>query len=156
MSLVKGDNSYGDLQGFRDFAEARNITIPQDDPDAEILLVKALDYLFTITWQGIKTDPEQTLDWPRRGVWAHGRPVEADHIPSAIETAQYALAAAAQDADLMPVASGPVVRRRRVGPIEREFAVKDGDIHRGIYLPFVDGLLAPYKAQADIMKVMRG
>ena len=45
---VEGANSFVTVEECRAFAEARGLTLPVDDSDVEILLIKAVDYLNSI------------------------------------------------------------------------------------------------------------
>lgn len=93
-------NSYGDVAGLLAFASGRGYDVPEDA--AEALLLQAVDYLDLHSWAGQPTDPDQPLAWPRKGVVVARRVLPDSSIPKQLITAQYRLAIAAQDMELMP------------------------------------------------------
>lgn len=56
-------------------------------------LITATRMLETVTWQGQKTNPLQTLAWPRSGVIdRYGQPVDSSVVPTDIKNGQIELA----------------------------------------------------------------
>jgi hypothetical protein len=92
MALTVGTNSYISVADadvyFSERLHSANWT-NAEDTDKEASLIQAtrmLDNLFT--WVGTITDPDQSLDWPRTGVYdENGRLIESDVIPVQIEQA---------------------------------------------------------------------
>jgi hypothetical protein len=92
MSLVVGTNSYIDVTNadlyFAERLHSVNWT-GAETADKEKALIQAtgmIDDLFD--WPGTVTDEDQSLGWPRTGVYdCEGREVDPDTIPDAIEKA---------------------------------------------------------------------
>jgi len=122
---VSGATSYATLAQIRAFATARGVTsVPTVDADAEVLAIKAMDYLEGLRgrYQGSKSDAAQALQFPRYGLYLDGSPVDADTIPAELLNAQCELAIAAITTDLAPQGDGRVVTKEQVGPLVTEYA----------------------------------
>lgn len=109
------------------------------------LLRQATDYMaiYTPQWQGSRAVSGQALDWPRQGVEAFDECVGADLVPLAVVRACAVLALKASAGPLAPDL-GPRVKRRKVGPIETEYADYSPESKRYVS---VDRMLAPYLTQ---------
>lgn len=136
MALIKEDgtgvpnaDTYADVSDLIAYAAKRGITLPEDDADKEILLVKAMDYLQSLDlhYMGYRVNGvDQTLLWPRSGVYFNGTLFGDDKIPAELVKVQLVLAVAAKDINFFPNASGiaRVASRKTIGPITIEY--KDG------------------------------
>ena len=125
-SGVVGANSYIDVATAQAYATARGVTLPSEDADVEVLLVKAMDYIESLRnrYQGERTYTSVTnnLVWPRIGVYVDGERIASDVVPQLVKDAQAQLAMDAQNADLMPTGAGREVIRERVeGAVEVEY-----------------------------------
>lgn len=99
-------------------------------PDArlEVLLRQATTYMlgaYGPIWKGARAVPSQALDWPRSGVVLYeGTTAEqavADNVvPQAVKDCCALLATKANARPLLPDGS-QLVKRVKIGPIEREF-----------------------------------
>jgi len=117
-SIVAGSNSYITEAELTAYASDRGVTIAGTPAE---LILKATDYLETLSYKGNRYTKEQSLQWPRSNVWIDGFSVEVDEIPEDLKTAQLALALEI-DAGNDPLA--PVERatkKEKVDVIEVEY-----------------------------------
>jgi hypothetical protein len=148
---VANAQSYVQATDVRAFAAARGIPVPSDTTEGtaeiEAKLISAMDYLETnICYQGIKTDSDQELSWPRKNVVIEGSSYPDNRIPKNLRLAQIRLAIEALNgAELLPTLSGRAedyVVKEKVGPIETEFADPSGFSGLATFTA-VDALLKP-------------
>lgn len=118
--------------------------------DKEMALRRAtawIDATYEGRWGGWrKNGRDQALSWPRYGVYdAEGFVVAFDAIPAEIRnaTCQAAARELAKPGALAPdVVSGTIARRKKVGPLEVEYAGSGGAYEMVPTLTVVDGILA--------------
>lgn len=111
---VTGANSYVTEAELTTYATARGITITGD---TEELLIKAMDYLESLEYKGIKVAFDQALQWPRADVYIDDYLVDIDEIPYELKKAEYEVALSI-DAGVDPLAN--ITRLKdsvSVGPI---------------------------------------
>lgn len=77
-SLVPNANSYASEANLIAFAAARNITLVGNPTT---LLILAMDYIDILVYKGTKRSRDQTLQWPRFGVYIDGYPIDATFMP---------------------------------------------------------------------------
>lgn len=124
-SNVANANSYVTLDEIRDFAQARNETMPSDDAALEGMAIQAMDYLEGLRskYQGKKTYSDQPLQWPRSGVLIDCASWPEDKIPKELKNAQCQLCIEQLTfPDLSPSSDGFAVSREKVDVIEVEYA----------------------------------
>lgn len=135
-AIVTGANSYVTLTEARAYATLRGVTLPASDPAAEILAIKAMDYLEGQRnyYQGTKVDKDQPLQWPRTDVVVEGFDVEEDEIPTILKNAQCQLIMDVfSGLDLQPNGTGREVVREKVGEIETEYAKTGSGVLQPIF-----------------------
>lgn len=135
-------NSYSDLTFIRAYNTARGRVADSgawSDALAEGQAIQAMDYLESLSYQGFRTyGLEQPLSWPRENVILEGEYWPNDAIPTMLKNAQAELAWQAKSGvKLFPTVTGQAVKRRKIGPIEREFFGPEA----GPYMPAVDAWL---------------
>ena len=146
MALVVGTDTYATDDQLEAYALARGITLTGD---AEVLLVKAMDYLESRTYKGEKTDDDQPLQWPRSGVYlSNGNATPSDTVPADIVNAQCQLACDADRFEL--IGSGASVKSKTVGDVSVTYA--DGSRQFSV---LAGNILAPYLAAAGFSWVTR-
>lgn len=92
-TVVTGANSYIDIPEAKAFAAARGVDLGNDDVVTEQRLLIAMDYLESLNYKGVRTEPdEQLLSWPRTGVTFDGRTFGDRVIPNQLKSAQAQLA----------------------------------------------------------------
>lgn len=128
--------SYVSLAEFKAYVEARGFAFTA----TEAMLVKAMDYLETLKFVGIKAFDSQALAFPRKILTSDVAPY---YIPAKLKAAECQLAiAVAQGVDLMPTRGATsFVKREKVGPIETEYSETVGTFQTPEF-PIVDSLLA--------------
>lgn len=152
-SNVANANSYVDLTYLGSYAEKRGLVLPQTQTDKEIYLLRAMDYLEArrMDYQGIKTNVDQALQWPRDGVEIDCEPVAKDSIPVALKNAQCQLVVEQQKrTPLYPKArtssSEGYVTEKTIGPLTKKFAFGGAGaapMNKPIEIPTVEVFLHP-------------
>ncbi|MBB4798009.1 hypothetical protein HNP32_001733 [Brevundimonas bullata] len=145
--------AYGSDSGFTAWLALNGLTLPAGAPVAAILRQRGSQYLDGVYssrfWGAPTLGIAQERAWPRAGAKAYGQDIPDDIIPVAVENASYA--AAYQEAikpgslSVSATATG-AVKRKKIGPIEKEFFEGSGDVIADgtLKLSAVEGLLAPY------------
>lgn len=145
--------AYGSDSGFTAWLALNGLSLPAGAPDAAILRQRGSQYVdgvYGSRFWGVPTGGfAQERAWPRTDAKAYGQAIPDDTIPVAVEQASYA--AAHQEAikpgslSVSATATG-AVKRKKIGPIEKEFFEGSGDVIADgtLKLSAVEGLLAPY------------
>jgi hypothetical protein len=135
------------------FALLRGVTI-EDAEASDVFLVKAMDYLRCKVYRGAPVSVEQGTPFPRLA-YRDDDPnnsllFPSDTVPAKLKRAQLLLSvAAAEGATLQVVASaGQLLKRRKVGPMEREY--EEGSFDSEAVVPGVADLLYPYLSNPGI------
>lgn len=121
--------NYGTEEGLADYAAETGATVPAGDVLPALVRASAyIDGRYGLRFAGSRAGGyAQELAWPRTGAMtAEGFSVPADEIPAAVERATYeaALRELASPGSLTPdYTASAVVKRKKVGPIEKEYAV---------------------------------
>lgn len=141
-SLVTGAQSYVSVAELNAYAMARGITI---DGDPEQLLLKAMDYLETLQYIGLKRTRDQGLQWPRANVFIDAYDFPDHEIPQELKNGQIEVALA-EDAGNGPMqVITPGVKRERFDVFETEYQDNvsnnniDPSITRALYKLLVGG-----------------
>lgn len=141
-SGVPDANSYRDETDLLAYAAARGVTLT----DVEVKAIKAMDYIesFREQFQGAKTDPLQSLQWPRAGVAIDCVAIADDFMPVELGDAQAQLMMALEDGiELVPnVEGGQFAIREKVGPLEVAYS-DSVNVSQQPKFRVVDQLLAP-------------
>lgn len=131
-----------------EFGALRGATIP-DDATSDVHLIHAMDALALYDFVGAPVNADQGTPFPRIA-YVNGYPEDgllfpSDEVPAPVKRAQLLLALASFKGTplLAPVAAGPTLKRRKVGPMEREYFSAGTDTAVAM-IPGVDELLRPY------------
>lgn len=117
-------DSYASAEDLAMYAVKFGAVIPAEVPAQEALLRRAALAMDGMTWKGRKTNSEQALSWPRRGVELD-REIKPDYyLPARIQYGQMALAAEIHTDDVDPIEKrkGAVTLERVEGAVTREYA----------------------------------
>lgn len=116
--------SYASAADLVMYAGKFGVTIPADEPAQEALLRRAALAMDGMTWKGRKSNSEQALSWPRRGVELDYEIKPDNYLPARIQYGQMALAAEIHTDDIDPVdqRQGAVIRERVEGAVDVEYA----------------------------------
>lgn len=126
-SIVSGANSYVSEADLTAFATARGITLVADEDE---LLIKAMDYIESLDFQGIKVSRDQSLQWPRAYVTIDQYNFPSNAIPNELKNGLCQVAIAI-DQDMNPLAPlEQTVKREKVDVIEVEYM--DGSTSQAI------------------------
>ena len=130
---------------FIEYAATRGTTIPDQD-SSDVPLVNAMDWFAAQDWMGVPINYDQGTPFPRT-LYDEATDELAfpnDAVPASLKKAQLVLALASHKGTplLAAVTAGMQLKRRKVGPMEREYfeggSVSTADI------PGVEQLLAGY------------
>lgn len=149
-SNVSGANSFVSVADLVAYAEQRGIALTGDADAQGAKLIRAGDYINGLRsrFKGTKTNDDQTMQFPRTGVYIDGVYLDQDTIPEELISAQCELAIAAENGvDLLPGEPGslPIIRDK-TGPLETEYARPSdlvGSSWQKPRLEAADRLLAP-------------
>lgn len=120
-SIVANANSYVTAQEFEDWMDARAYQCEGSQSKKEQHILKAMDYIESLNFMGIKYTKDQPLQFPRDRLFIDGYSVEANEIPKELKEAVYNAAKADHDGDLgiHPVERQTV--KEKIGDIEVEY-----------------------------------
>ena len=121
---VVGAESYASAADLVMYAGKFGVTIPADEPAQEALLRRSALAMDGMTWKGRKTDSDQALAWPRRGIELDQQIKPDNYLPARIQYGQMALAAEIHQDDIDPVEKrkGAITLERVEGAVTREYA----------------------------------
>lgn len=148
-TIVADANAYIDVAYATQYALNRGVVLPAASDEVAAMIIQATDFLESkaCEYAGHKTDPAQSLEWPRTDAYILGNedtPFGPNSIPKNLKMAQAALViAVSQGIVLLPnVTPQDFVIEETVGPITTKYA---NPIQAGIDTQFtgVDTLLAP-------------
>lgn len=133
-------NSYATVARADAIAETRlfgatwaDTSETDQEPTKSQALISATAELDTLPWLGVKTDPDQPLEWPRTGVVdRNGNPIPDDVIPRAVELATIELAlrrVKLGDPEAKNDSEG--IKKLKAGTIEVEFDVSKNRLSNG-------------------------
>ncbi|WP_192560281.1 DnaT-like ssDNA-binding protein [Pseudomonas allokribbensis] len=116
--------SYASAEDLAMYAVKFGVVIPAEVPAQEALLRRAALAMDGMTWKGRKTNSEQALSWPRRGVELDREIKPDNYLPARIQYGQMALAAEIHQDDIDPPEKrrGAVTLERVEGAVTREYA----------------------------------
>ncbi|MFJ2710867.1 DnaT-like ssDNA-binding protein [Pseudomonas sp. NPDC087346] len=116
--------SYASAEDLAMYAVKFGVTIPAEVPALEALLRRATLAMDGMTWKGRKSNSEQALSWPRRGVELDYEIKPDNYLPARIQYGQMALAAEIHQDDIDPVEKrkGAVLLDRVEGAVTRQYA----------------------------------
>ena len=117
-SIVAGANSYVTEAELTAYATARGVTLTTD---TEQLLIRAMDYIESLQFIGIKLTEDQPLQWPRSDVFIDGYLIDFDEIPTELKNGLMQVAMAIDNSQ-DPLADIPRLKKRvKVGEVEAEY-----------------------------------
>lgn len=119
-SIVDSANSLVTDDEFKQYADIRFVDIPGTQPERESLLVKAMDYLFSVEHklQGTRTSATQDLPFPRIGVHGRNMHISSSTIHPDWKKAQMELAIQAYSGELLESGSVQNVASEKLDTME--------------------------------------
>lgn len=118
-TTVSGANSYVSEAELTAYATARGVTLTLG---TEQLLVRAMDYIESLEYKGIKLSSTQGLQWPRSDVYIDGYYNSNDNIPTELKNGEMEVAIAIDGGEDPLADIGRVKTKSTVGPISVEYA----------------------------------
>jgi len=117
-TVVAGANSYASESELINYASDRGVVLTAA---TDVLLIKAMDYIESLSFIGSKGSEGQPLQWPRKDVYIDGFYAGSATIPAALKTGQIATALAI-DSENSPLANVErATKREKVDVIEIEY-----------------------------------
>lgn len=162
-TIVAGANSYTTIAYADAYFEDRDNTVwavVVDDADKEGYLIRATDYIESVYGRrfiGEMVETDQPLSWPR----TDADPYADDVIPDRLQKAACEYALRAIDGPLMPdpaidaTGFSSVVKKKVVGPIEKEFEIYGSSAMTVRPYPAADALIAPLIMPGSGTRVIR-
>ena len=111
-------NSYVSEAELTTYAADRGITLTAA---TDVLLIKAMDYIESLSFIGTKYSKGQALQWPRSNVYIDGFYAGSTTIPAALKTGQIATALAIDSEDSPLANVERATKREKVDVIEVEY-----------------------------------
>lgn len=152
---VAGANSYITTDELTAYADSRGLQISATN--LEPLIIKAMDYLESRGFAGVRTYENQSLSFPRQGLYVDNIEVAKDSIPAKLKQALCQLAYESDKQDLLPTFDGKVVARQRVeGAVDVSY---DASLSSNLpSFPLVDSLLSAFTLDGSFgrLNVRRG
>jgi hypothetical protein len=149
-TVVPNANTFITDAEFTDYADARGITYPLTAEDREPLIIKAVDYLQSLEkkFTGWRTEPtNQTLVYPRTGVYLYCVLLGSDAIPQELKNAQCEAALYENSGELLTQTSQQNIASEKLGDLEVSY--HSGGSYSHLRLDRVDAYLDPLLKQAD-------
>jgi hypothetical protein len=120
-----GVNSYVSVEELEAYATSREIVL---NGTPETLLIKAMDYLESRSWIGVKTVFDQNLEFPRT-VYGYGQTAYINEqyyvdpliVPKHIKKAQIVAAILVDEGEVLQPKVGRKTKREKVDVIEVEY-----------------------------------
>lgn len=117
--ITVGTNSYVTEAELTTYATDRGETITGD---LSVLLIKAMDYIETRRYIGVKTDFDQALQWPREVCTGqYGCEIDNQVVPQDIKDAQMVAALIVDGGDDLQPTVDRATKREKVDVIEVEY-----------------------------------
>ena len=116
-TAVAGANSYVSADDFLAWADARGFTYPSY-PEIEQKILRAMDYIESLSFVGQKNEETQPLQWPRAYVLIDGYSVDSNEIPNELKVAVYEAIKLDIDGDSKLTVSDRETVKEKIGDIE--------------------------------------
>ena len=117
-------NSFGSESFIRNYNAARGRVVSDDDDMLGGQAIQAMDYIHSLepNMKGYRSFIDQPLCFPRTGVYINGILLADDIVPVQIANGQAELVyQVGSGVVLMPSFTSPQLKRRKTGPLEREW-----------------------------------
>ena len=120
------------LVGARDRALALGVTLPTDDTECEVALVKGNVYLNSLCFYGEPVVPFQMTPFPREGIAINNNEYPSDQIPQQAIDAQIVSAAYSATGDIYTVVDNDKrVSSEKVDVLQVTYAVSESGSYSG-------------------------
>lgn len=154
-SKPSGANTYLTLAEYETYIDERGLTDATSDDAKTGRIIQSMDYLESKNprYQGKKATREQSLVWPRYGVYVKGYSVNTDVIPQNLKDAQAQLVYDSASSAIYQVGDGKEVVRKKIDVIEKQYA-ETGDTNPQNTFTKVEALLKPLYKQGGAFGVV--
>lgn len=150
-SNVADSNTYVSEGDLNEYLQDRGLELPQGI-QASALIIRAMDYVERYDFLGERSNDNQSLSFPRRGVFSDGIELSDKVIPSKIKKAVCQLAYEASSQDLLPSSDGKMVVRERVeGAVDVSYSPNQSSNVPSF--PLVDSLLSEYISSGSFGRI---
>lgn len=117
---VANANTYVDDTTLIAFASDRGVTM--NSTQAKAALIRAMDYLETLSYNGMKYESAQSLQFPRSYLYLDGYLIDNDVIPNDLKKAQMLLAIEIFNGNDPSAPITRTVEGVKVGPIDIKYS----------------------------------
>lgn len=152
---VPGANSFVSRAAIIAYGAVRGVVFA-DDETTDQKAIRAIDYIVSQPcYKGYIVYPTQSLPFPRMGIFEGDEDFGYVYeVPSGVQRAQLQLCCdIASGIDILPSrAVEPQLKRRKVGPIEREWYENDPNNITPL-LPIAAAALAPYECGQGVFGI---
>lgn len=121
-SIVANANSYVTAQEFEDWMTDRGYAVEGSQEKQEQHILKAMDFIESQNFIGVKYTKEQPLQFPRDRVIIDGYSVEATEIPKELKDALFNAARADHDGNSKIEPVDRQTTKEKIGDIEVEYS----------------------------------
>ena len=155
-TIVAVANTYVTVAELDSFAALRGVTLPATEPEKEVLIIKAADYIesFRDRFQGSKVSQSQPMQWPRYDVTIDGFEIASDEIPQDLKTAQLQAAIEVNAGADLQEPTGKAIKREKVDVIEVEYEAGGSTVAQSF--PAVDASLDALLSNAGGQRFVMG
>jgi len=120
-STVANANSYVSVAELTAYLSDRGLTWSGTAGAEDAVLIRAMDYLESVSFIGTRASKDQPLQWPRDNVYIDGFSYTATEIPALVQKAQMEVAASIDAGNDPNAAIGRETKREKVGDVEVEY-----------------------------------
>jgi Putative DnaT-like ssDNA binding protein len=143
--IIENSNTYLSLSDCRTLAESRGFSISSDDVILEKNILLAMDFLESKReeFKGIKTNSEQSLQWPRQNVYIDGNIISSNYIPKELKFALCKLTSDINsEVELFPNYEGSFIIEETTGPITTKYS-ENSNISLEPKLSYIRKIISP-------------
>lgn len=140
---VADANSYQSLIDARQVAENFGLTLPTDDEQAKVALIKGAAFLERYRYKGKALTDTQGLAFPRAMLYVNCKLVPSNSIPKQILQAQVFAAAYSVEGDLRGTSDGREVASEKLDVLQVDY-FKNGKSNAVIVAPEITDRLRDY------------
>jgi len=152
-SIVENANSLASLEELNLYASLRGYALPATEPERDTLMIKAMDYLFSIEskLQGVRAKSTQELPFPRVGVHGRNAYIASNVIITDWKRSQMELAIQVYEGELLQTGSSKEVQTQKVGDIETTY------FEQGVRIKTekAEAYLKPYYKNGGTLQMVR-
>ena len=155
-TIIANANSYISLADARAFLQSIGYDLDATDSVAESQLLKSMQAIEGMNFNGYRVGSAQSLGFPRVGIAIDGIAYESTNIPAQLPQAQSLLAYAVHNGDDFTATKEAAIVREKIDVLETEYKPSTAKTGVSIYdLPLVMAKLSPLLTSGLSMRIGR-